>query len=124
MDYDVVIAGAGPVGLLLACELRLAGVSVLVLEKLADPNLPIKAGVIGGRTLNIPSVEAFYRRGLLSKVKDASFRWNEQPATSDDPNSVPAAPRPPTALYRYRVWNTCSASAPPSCRSRSGLGRP
>ena len=31
MDYDVVIAGAGPVGLLLACELRLAGVSVLVL---------------------------------------------------------------------------------------------
>ncbi len=44
MDYDVVIAGGGPVGLLLACELKLAGVSVLVLEKLADPKLPIKAG--------------------------------------------------------------------------------
>ena len=29
--YDVVIIGAGPVGLFLACELRLAGVSVLVL---------------------------------------------------------------------------------------------
>ena len=85
MDYDVVIAGAGPVGLLLACELRLAGVSVLVLEKLADPNLPIKAGVIGGRTLNIPSIEAFYRRGLLSEVRNAAFRWNEKPATSDDP---------------------------------------
>ena len=47
MDYDVVIAGAGPVGLLLACELRLAGVSVLVFEKLADPNLPIKDGPVG-----------------------------------------------------------------------------
>ena len=31
-SYDVVIAGAGPVGLLLACELRLANLSVLVLE--------------------------------------------------------------------------------------------
>ncbi len=31
--HDVVIAGAGPVGLFLACELRLAGVSVLVLEQ-------------------------------------------------------------------------------------------
>ena len=59
MAYDVVIAGAGPVGLLLACELRLAGVWVLVFEKLADPNLPIKAGAIGGRVLNIPSMEIF-----------------------------------------------------------------
>ena len=30
--HDVLIAGAGPVGLFLACELRLAGISVLVLE--------------------------------------------------------------------------------------------
>ena len=29
MDYDIVIAGAGPIGLLLACELRLAGESRL-----------------------------------------------------------------------------------------------
>jgi 2-polyprenyl-6-methoxyphenol hydroxylase-like FAD-dependent oxidoreductase len=32
LTYDVVIAGAGPVGSFLACELRLAGLSVLVLE--------------------------------------------------------------------------------------------
>ncbi|XXR75446.1 FAD-dependent monooxygenase [Sorangium sp. So ce394] len=31
--YDVIIAGAGPVGLFLACELGLAGASVLVLER-------------------------------------------------------------------------------------------
>jgi 2-polyprenyl-6-methoxyphenol hydroxylase-like FAD-dependent oxidoreductase len=75
MDYDVVIAGAGPVGLLLACELRLAGVSVLALEKLADPNLPVKAGVVGARALNIPSIEVFYRRGLLPALKKAAFKW-------------------------------------------------
>jgi 2-polyprenyl-6-methoxyphenol hydroxylase-like FAD-dependent oxidoreductase len=71
----VVIAGAGPVGLLLALELRLAGASVLVCEKLADPNLPIKDGAIGGRALNIPSMEVFYRRGLLPALKKAALWW-------------------------------------------------
>jgi 2-polyprenyl-6-methoxyphenol hydroxylase-like FAD-dependent oxidoreductase len=75
MDYDVVIAGAGPVGLLLACELRLAGVSVLVFEKLADPNLPLKEGPVGGRVLNIPTIEVFYRRGLLRALKKAALKW-------------------------------------------------
>src|SRR5215470_10492482 len=77
MDYHVVIAGAGPVGLLLACELRLAGVSVLVFEKLADPNLPIKQGAVGGRALNIPAIEVFYRRGLLPALKKAALRWTD-----------------------------------------------
>ena len=81
MDYDVVIAGAGPVGLLLACELRLAGVSVLVLERLADPNLRIKTGPIGGRALNIPSMEVFYRRGLLHAVKKAALWWTDASAS-------------------------------------------
>ena len=35
MIYAAVIAGGGPVGLFLSCELRLAGVSVLVLERMA-----------------------------------------------------------------------------------------
>ncbi|QLE75375.1 FAD-dependent oxidoreductase [Streptomyces rectiverticillatus] len=60
MDYDVVVAGAGPVGLTLACELRLAGVSVLVVERRTAIDTTIKAGAI-----NTPSAEAFYRRGLL-----------------------------------------------------------
>jgi 2-polyprenyl-6-methoxyphenol hydroxylase-like FAD-dependent oxidoreductase len=75
VDYDVIIAGAGPVGLLLACELRLAGVSVLVLEKMADPNSPLKGGPTGGRGLNIPSIEAFYRRGLLPALSKAALWW-------------------------------------------------
>src|SRR5471030_619319 len=66
--YDVVIAGAGPVGLLLACELRLAGISVLVLEQADDPHSPLKRLPFGMRGLSIPSVEAFYRRGLLDDI--------------------------------------------------------
>ena len=68
MIYDVVIAGAGPVGLFLAGELRLAKLSVLVLEPLEDPHSPLKRLPFGMRGLWGPSVEAFYRRGLLERV--------------------------------------------------------
>jgi 2-polyprenyl-6-methoxyphenol hydroxylase-like FAD-dependent oxidoreductase len=40
--YDVIIAGAGPVGLFLACELALAKCSVLILEKAENPHSPLK----------------------------------------------------------------------------------
>ena len=36
-DAEVIIAGAGPAGLMLAGELRLAGISVIVLDRLAEP---------------------------------------------------------------------------------------
>ncbi|SFH64557.1 2-polyprenyl-6-methoxyphenol hydroxylase [Collimonas sp. OK307] len=66
--YDVVIAGAGPVGLFLACELRLADLSVLVLEQAEDPHSPLKRLPFGMRGLSLPAIEAFYRRGLLDDI--------------------------------------------------------
>ncbi len=68
MSYDVIIAGAGPVGLFLASELRLARRSVLVLEQAADPDSPLKQLPFGMRGLWGPSVEAFHRRGLLAQI--------------------------------------------------------
>jgi 2-polyprenyl-6-methoxyphenol hydroxylase-like FAD-dependent oxidoreductase len=70
--HDVVIAGAGPVGLFLACELGLAGCSVLVLEREPEPGSPWKANPLGMRGLSAGSVEAFYRRGLLEPLLKAS----------------------------------------------------
>lgn len=66
--YDVVIAGAGPVGLFLACELRLAGVAVLMLEQAQDPHSPLKCLPFGMRGLSAPTIEAFHRRGLLDEM--------------------------------------------------------
>ncbi|HTX59475.1 MAG TPA: FAD-dependent monooxygenase, partial [Verrucomicrobiae bacterium] len=67
--YDVVIAGAGPVGLFLACELALAECSVLVLETATDPHSPLKRLPFGIRGLSAPTIEALYRRGLLGELE-------------------------------------------------------
>jgi len=67
--YDVIIAGAGPVGLFLASELRLAGCSVLVLEQARDPHSPLKALPFGLRGLSVPTIESFDRRDLLNDLK-------------------------------------------------------
>lgn len=72
-EYDVVIAGAGPAGLALACELGLAGVRVLVLERLAEPDPTLKAGAI-----NVPTAEAFYRRGMLPAMQEEQRRGFER----------------------------------------------
>jgi choline dehydrogenase-like flavoprotein len=66
--YDVIVAGAGPVGILLACELGLAGASVLVLESYPDLESPWKGWPLGLRGMNSLTVEALYRRGLMDKV--------------------------------------------------------
>jgi 2-polyprenyl-6-methoxyphenol hydroxylase-like FAD-dependent oxidoreductase len=39
-QHDVIIAGAGPIGLFLACELAMRKVSVIILERDADPSNP------------------------------------------------------------------------------------
>ncbi|MEP6749871.1 MAG: FAD-dependent monooxygenase [Bacteroidota bacterium] len=67
--YDVIISGAGPVGLFLACELALAKCSVLVLEKVENPHSPLKQLPFGIRGLSAPSIEALDRRGLLQKLE-------------------------------------------------------
>ena len=64
MDYDVLVAGAGPVGLMLATELQLAGARVLVVERREEPDTAVKAGAI-----NTASAEAFDRRGLLPALE-------------------------------------------------------
>jgi len=65
MDTDVVIAGAGPTGLMLACELRLAGLHPVVLERLAGPTGLSKALGLVGR-----AVDTLDYRGLLGRFQD------------------------------------------------------
>lgn len=63
-QVDVVVVGAGPVGLLTAIELTLGGVGVLVLERLATASLATKA--LGMGPLGI---EALQRRGFFAAME-------------------------------------------------------
>jgi 2-polyprenyl-6-methoxyphenol hydroxylase-like FAD-dependent oxidoreductase len=67
--HDVIICGAGPVGLFLAGELALAKCSVLILEKAQDPHSPLKQLPFGIRGLSAPTIETLFRRGLLQKLE-------------------------------------------------------
>src|SRR5580692_955549 len=68
-QIDVVVVGAGPVGLLTAIELTLGGVRVVVLERLAAPSMVLKAGGIGPL-----GIEALQRRGMAADIAAAQAR--------------------------------------------------
>ncbi|MDV9041301.1 FAD-dependent monooxygenase [Stenotrophomonas sp. RAC2] len=94
MVYDVVIAGAGPVGLFLSCELALAGCSVAVLEQAAVPESPLKRLPFGLRGLNAPTLEALDRRGLLDAVAASQVLKPDKGAPPPGTAHWLAQPRP------------------------------
>jgi len=72
-NHAVVIAGAGPTGLMLAGELALAGVDVAIVERRADQSLAgSRAGGLHARTLEILDqrgiVDRFLAEGQKAQV--------------------------------------------------------
>ncbi|CAM5712894.1 3-(3-hydroxy-phenyl)propionate/3-hydroxycinnamic acid hydroxylase [Streptomyces fumanus] len=133
MDASVIVVGAGPAGLMLAGELRLAGVDVLVLERLAE-----RTGESRGIGFTVRTMEVFDQRGLLPRFGDietsTAGHFGGLPldltvlgAAHGAARTVPQS-RTETVLEAWaRNWAPTSGAAtrsPPSPRTPTGSASP
>lgn len=72
-DTEVLIAGAGPIGLTAAIELARRGVAVRIVDPLLEPPQYAKAVGVQPRTL-----EVFERMGILRQILDAAVHFRGQ----------------------------------------------
>ncbi|GHC58191.1 hypothetical protein GCM10010507_38730 [Streptomyces cinnamoneus] len=66
MDTGVLLVGAGPTGLLLACELALAGVRTLVVDKRATPHRESRALNLHPRSMELMDMRGLAERFLAA----------------------------------------------------------
>ena len=86
MDTDVLIVGAGPVGLTLAVDLGQRGVRCMLIEQKSAPQLLPKMERCNARTMEI-----FRRMGLAERIRAAGLpptcRWtcSSSPSLNEPP---------------------------------------
>jgi 2-polyprenyl-6-methoxyphenol hydroxylase-like FAD-dependent oxidoreductase len=95
---DVVIAGGGPNGLMLACELALAGIRPVVLEKLTTPTTEQRANGLVGQV-----VRMLDRRGLYERLAGAPGPPQPTPQFMFGAFPLPLHDLPDNPLYGLMV---------------------
>ena len=113
------IAGGGPNGLMLACELALAGVRPVVLERLTAPRSEQRANGLVGQVVRMMD-----RRGLYERLSGSAGPPLPAPQFMFAAFPMPFGragrqPRLHAARCRSAGSRRCSPSAPPSSASRS-----
>ena len=107
--FDVVISGAGPVGLFLACELGSYGIRTLVVERRTTIDPTLKAGAVSGRGADILT-----RRGIVDLLGDlpsvADLMGGRKPGTG----SLQAAGGRMPQGHFAGLWILRGGSAPTS----------
>ena len=76
-DVDVLIAGAGPAGLMMACQLLLHNISFRIIDKKASPAIHSGALILHARTLEILDqmglVEKAVEKGIIARSINIRF---------------------------------------------------
>ena len=79
MDIDVLVVGAGPTGLMLACQLARRSLRVLIIDRHRGPSLQTRALGVQARTLEIYAKLGIAERALdLGKRGTGANIWAEQ----------------------------------------------
>jgi 2-polyprenyl-6-methoxyphenol hydroxylase-like FAD-dependent oxidoreductase len=91
--FDVIIAGCGPTGAMLAAELRLHDVRVVVLEKETEPTSFVR--IVG---LHVRSLELMAMRGLLERIRE---HGRQRPAAGLFAAIAKPAPESLDSAYAY-----------------------
>lgn len=98
-EVDVLIAGAGPIGLTAAVELRRRGIGVRIVDPLLEPPQYAKAVGIQPRTL-----EVFESMGVVEKVLDAGLEMRGQLVyVNGNQVSRVDLTTPPDVPYRFHL---------------------
>ena len=96
-DVDALVVGAGPVGLMMASELRRHGVGCRVIDRLAEPMNWVKVLGVSQRTL-----EVFDDLGLVTEALDAGLTLRRQIVFVNREQVVDAdIASPDEAPYKY-----------------------
>ncbi|MFI1916006.1 FAD-dependent monooxygenase [Nocardia sp. NPDC020380] len=106
--HDVVISGAGPNGLMLACELRLAGIRPVVLEALPEPSRRPKANGLLGEVVRLLDMRGLYTEltgntGAPEPIPLYIFGALPLKLTAVHPNPIRMLPIPQPDLVRRMV---------------------
>ena len=116
MDADVIVVGAGPTGLMLACELCLAGVRPLVLERQPQIRDIPKAGGLSGQIL-----ELLRYRGELERFEAAGTAAAAGSHGSRGAGCTWTSPRSPIPRWRCcRFRSRCSSASSTSSARELG----
>ena len=102
-DTQVLIVGAGPVGLTLAIDLGQRGIRCTLIERKDKPAFLPKMERINARTMEI-----YRRMGLANKIRAAGLR----------------ARHPDGCLHRSPLYPAAAVAAAVSFRGRGGSGHP
>src|SRR2546425_10603117 len=98
MDADVIVVGAGPTGLMLAGELRLAGVDVAIVERRAGQDLTGSRS----RGLHSRTIEVLDQRGIADRVLSEGQGAQGAGVAGTRPDISGFPPRPPYGVARVR----------------------